>query len=117
MTRCDFSMDATGQIKARVAPEPRESSRTDTIIKYLRKRGCWWLKKHGSRWGRAGIPDLIVCYRGRFVGFEVKRPDNTPTALQARELAGIKKAGGTAVEVWTIEQVAWVLDTIDAEMR
>lgn len=39
----------------------------------------------------AGIPDLIGCYKGRFVGIEVKTPEN--------------KAGATKLQMWFIRQI------------
>ncbi len=45
-------------------------------------------------YGRAGIPDIICCVRGQFVGIECKAGSNRPTALQARELRAISEAGG-----------------------
>jgi len=50
-------------------------------------------------YGRAGVPDAIVCFNGRFLGVEFKAGKNTTTALQDRELANIHKAGGSAMIV------------------
>ena len=30
--------------------------------------------------GRAGIPDIIACHGGKFIGIECKAGDNKPTA-------------------------------------
>lgn len=49
--------------------------------------------------GRAGIPDIICCYNGRFIGIECKAGNNITTALQNRELAAIHAAGGFAFVV------------------
>ena len=49
--------------------------------------------------GRAGIPDIIACHRGRFIAIECKAGDNQPTALQSRELEAITNAGGLAFVV------------------
>jgi hypothetical protein len=46
--------------------------------------------------GRAGIPDIVACHGGRFIGIECKAGDNKPTALQERELNRILEAGGEA---------------------
>ena len=51
------------------------------ILTHLRSLdGCFCWKEHGGPYGTNGIPDIICCYRGRFVAFEVKtekagRPD------------------------------------------
>lgn len=49
--------------------------------------------------GRAGVPDIVVCYKGRFLGVECKAGYNKTTALQEREIAAIHKAGGSAIVV------------------
>ena len=46
--------------------------------------------------GRAGIPDVIGCYEGRFVAFECKAGKGKTTALQDGELAAIQTAKGLA---------------------
>jgi len=34
-----------------------------------------WYKIHGGPYQEAGIPDIIGCYKGYFIAFEVKRPN------------------------------------------
>lgn len=46
--------------------------------------------------GRAGVPDIIACYNGQFLGIECKAGKGKTTALQARELDAICAAGGFA---------------------
>ena len=63
-------------------------------------------------YGRAGIPDIIICYKGKFLGVECKAGYNKPSALQEREMAAIHKAGGAAMVVRedTLDQLeAWFL--------
>ena len=48
----------------------------------------------GMGLGRAGIPDIIACYDGRFIGIECKAGKGQPTLLQSRELGRIDMAGG-----------------------
>jgi len=43
-------------------------------------------KLHGSAYTRAGAPDLMGNHRGVPFAIEVKRPGNTATPLQAREI-------------------------------
>jgi hypothetical protein len=49
--------------------------------------------------GRAGIPDIIGCLDGQFLGIECKAGRGTTTALQERELTRIQNAGGYALVV------------------
>jgi Holliday junction resolvase len=61
---------------------------------HLRWIGAYVVKHHGSRFSQAGVPDLLVCYKGRFIGIEVKAPDGKPSELQLHHIEQIKKAGG-----------------------
>jgi hypothetical protein len=63
-----------------------------------------------------GIPDLLVCYRGRFVGLEVKQPGEKPSAKQKQILGEIEAAGGYCRVVSTVGEVAYLLEKIDAEV-
>ncbi len=64
---------------------------------------CW--KEHGGVYGTAGIPDIICCYRGRFVAFEVKTETGRVTELQKAVLRRINEAGGTAIVVRSVQDV------------
>jgi len=43
-----------------------------------------------------GIPDLLCCVDGLFIGIEVKRPGKKATPAQALIIDRIRKAGGWA---------------------
>ena len=94
-----------------------ESKLTGKIAAALHARGAWVLKYHVSPYSRAGVPDLLVCYRGRFLALEVKVPGGHATALQLRELARIRAAGGTAEVVTTVGEVLKLCDAIDDGSR
>ena len=49
--------------------------------------------------GRSGVPDIIACFKGRFLAIEAKAGNNKPTALQAREIEKIQQAGGHAAVI------------------
>ena len=64
--------------------------------------------------GNSGIPDILACCWGHFLAIECKAGDNTPTALQERELAAIRAAGGEALvinesnlEALALQLAAW----------
>ena len=48
-------------------------------------------------YGASGVPDIIACYQGRFIGIECKANGGKPTALQKKHLADIKKAKGLSL--------------------
>ena len=64
------------------------------VRKMLDKHGIYHFMPPGMGLGRSGIPDIIGCYKGRFVAIECKAGKGQLTALQARELQWIKEAGG-----------------------
>jgi hypothetical protein len=64
------------------------------VKKILTEAGAWYCTPLGAGYGRAGVPDFIVCHRGKFVAIECKAGKGKTTALQDRELAAIGGAGG-----------------------
>src|SRR5436305_7998174 len=85
---------------------------------YLQGRGAKSLKIHGgdNPFQEVGIPDLLCCYRGRFVGIEAKLPGETPSAVQMLHLREIEAAGGYAAVCETVEMVGRLLSEIDKEV-
>lgn len=75
------------------------------------KRPGFWMVVHGSAMQRAGVPDIIGCYKGQFCALEVKLPGEGPTRLQRHTLEEIARAGGIAVAVTSVEEA---LDLIPA---
>ena len=57
--------------------------------------------------GAHGIPDLICCWHGAFIGVECKAPGKrgNVSELQKMQLAGIQSAGGIAVVVDDVSQL------------
>lgn len=89
------------------------------IKKILKERGAWFLKTFSNGVQRAGVPDLLVCYKGYFIGIEVKAEKGVISPLQVREIVHIRKAGGYALEVRpsTLNNMIEILDEIDKEGR
>lgn len=58
--------------------------------------GHWKVKPRGGPFGKAGCPDVLICWHGVFIAIEVKADDGEPSALQIMNLKLIKKAGGVA---------------------
>ena len=90
-----------------------ETALTASVRKNLRTvKGCWVYKTKGGEGTRAGVPDLLICYAGRFVGVEVKVPGNHTTELQNGELRDISVAGGMTVVAYGLGDVLKVLEAI-----
>lgn len=85
------------------------------VTKILDQYGAYWFYPVASGYGSVGIPDLIACLRGRFIGIECKAtPKDQPTALQLKNLARIKDQGGIAVVINSenMKELEDVLNTI-----
>ena len=94
---------------------PLESAFQKKVIDYIESRGGYKIKIHVSSYQTEGEPDVVCCYRGRFCAFELKQ-GSTLSDLQKIKLELIRKAGGIALEVKTIEDIAKVFDAIDEEL-
>lgn len=65
---------------------------------FLKDNGCWFLKYWGgAAYTKSGIPDILVCCKGRFMAVEVKAPNGKPSDLQIYNLRRIDRAGGLAI--------------------
>jgi Holliday junction resolvase len=71
-----------------------ESKVKQRAVKLLKAYGVYYFFPATHGFGRSGVPDIICCIRGRFVAIECKANGNKPTALQEREMANIRAAGG-----------------------
>ena len=85
----------------------------DVVTKILKEFNAYYFYPATGGFGRSGVPDIIVCFNGHFIGIECKAGSNTTTALQDRELANIDKAGGTAMVV-NETNIARVREVLDA---
>lgn len=92
----------------------KEADIVRVILKYLKSvPGCFAWKDHGGMYGTAGIPDVICCYRDRFLGFEVKTDTGQPTELQKGTIRKILACGGTALVVRSVAEVRAVIEAAD----
>lgn len=104
--------------KAEGSMSKKENSIQSEILDFLRgnkKKGIqplggYWLNFHGgSPYMPRGIPDIIGCYRGRFVALEVKRPGEKPSVIQGVTLRALKRAGAITAIVHSLDETKEVL--------
>ena len=88
----------------------------DKVVKILKEYEAYYFYPVTGGFGASGVPDIIACYNGKFVGIEVKADlkKRGPTALQMKNLAHISKCGGVAliVDKDNTESVRAVLETL-----
>ena len=91
----------------------KESHIQNKIIKYLNGIGAFSIKTIVTN--RNGSPDLICCFKGRYVALEVKAEKGTVSQLQEHNIKLIKKSGGVAAVVRSVEDVKKVLENFPRE--
>lgn len=92
----------------------QEKDIVNAILRYLRTvPECFCWKEHGGMYGTAGIPDIICCYKGRFIAFEVKVEKGKLTKLQEIMMQRIKDAKGQAFKVTSLDQVKSILENLE----
>lgn len=75
-----------------------EKNFENRVKKFLKEQGCYFIKYWGgAAYTKSGVPDLLVCCNGHFVGIEVKAEKGKPSELQIYNLREIDKAGGYGV--------------------
>lgn len=90
-----------------MTPEAKIVRKIHDYLTRQRRDGvpCWWIKTHGSAYQKRGVPDILLCWRGRFVGIEVKQSGQSPTRIQAHTMRMIREAGGLAFVARSVDDV------------
>lgn len=71
----------------------------DKVKKLLAEHGAYHFMPATHGYGSSGVPDIVACIQGRFIGIECKANGGKPTALQLKNLQELSSAGGIAVLV------------------
>jgi len=76
------------------------------IISYLESLDESYVVKVVSA-TKSGVPDILACISGIFVGIEVKRPSskNNVSKLQLYNLSSIERAAGKSLIAWNVDMV------------
>lgn len=74
----------------------REKAFENKVKGMLKDHNCWTLKTWSNGVQRSGVPDLLVCCNGWFVGVELKADKGKPSDLQRWNLRKIYESGGFA---------------------
>jgi Holliday junction resolvase len=82
-----------------MTPEQRIKNKVRAALK---EAGAYFFFPAMGVYGRAGVPDIVACMNGQFIGIECKAANKQPTELQAYELDKIAFAGGL---VWVANAV------------
>lgn len=92
-------------------PEARLSRK---IMDALRLEGYFCFKVHGSEYMLAGLPDIIVCAEGKFIGLETKMPESrgNVSPRQAYVHTQIENASGVARVVCSPQEALDVVSKV-----
>ena len=83
------------------------------IQSYLEEIGAYHFKVHGNSYMRSGIPDIISCYKGLFLGIECKVGKNKMSKVQEEHRDEILAAGGIHILAYNLEDVKKIIKKID----
>lgn len=61
--------------------------------------GSFSTKYHGGQYGLAGMPDILCCINGIFVGIECKVKPGRPSDNQLTVMRAINRAGGLSMMI------------------
>jgi Holliday junction resolvase len=94
-----------------------ESNVKKKVTSILKSHGAYYFYPMTGGFGRSGVPDIVCCLRGKFIGIECKAGDNKPTALQEKNLKDIRESGGFAfvVNEENIDSLERILEAITNE--
>ena len=97
-----------------MTPEAKVKKKVTTILK---EHGAFYFTPVTGGFGHSGIPDIVACFKGKFVGIECKAEDKKPTALQNKILEDIRNARGFALVVneSNLQDVVDVINFIKGE--
>lgn len=79
-----------------MTPEAKVKAKVKRILAEL---GAYYAMPVTGGYGNSGVPDFLVCLRGRFYALECKANGGKTTALQEKHLADIRDAGGVSLVV------------------
>jgi hypothetical protein len=91
----------------------RESRLSSKILAALRAEGWFCFKVHGNELMMSGLPDIIVCAEGIFVGLETKHPETRNNTSPRQEYVHdkIRLAGGAAIVVCGVDEAIRAVET------
>lgn len=75
-----------------------EKNFENKVKKFLKDEDCYFVKYWGGgAFTKSGVPDILTCCNGYFVGVELKAPNGKPSDLQLHNLNEINKSGGFGI--------------------
>jgi hypothetical protein len=97
--------------------EVSEGHLKDKVKEVCRKWGAFYGMPVAGAFGRAGLPDFVLSYKGHFIGVETKTMKGKATALQEHTLKEIRDSGAVALIIRpdNLHELEMVFKYIDNE--
>ena len=92
---------------------PTHSSIRRACVLELTRRNIWSAPYHAGPTTKVGVPDVIACLEGTFLGIEVKRPGENQRKSQVYQSELIRRSGGEVYVVHSRAELAKILDNKD----
>lgn len=77
-------------------PERRVKKKVSKILDEFK---VYYFSPVTGGYGRSGVPDIVGCYKGKFIAIECKAGKGKTTALQDKNIDSIRKQRGRALVV------------------
>ena len=71
-----------------------ENNITKRIKDFLKSKDIWHVKYFANAFTSVGIPDILACVKGLFIGIEVKTDKGIVSEVQKYQGREIQKSGG-----------------------
>lgn len=91
-----------------------ESELKKQIKVMLKARGAYVVPVAQGAYSKIGDPDMVACYKGRFLAIEGKTYEGRVSDWQVLRMRQVEGAGGIYVVVRTVDAMRQALDEIDA---
>ena len=90
----------------------REKQIENKIKDYLFSKNIYYFKVHGDEYVKPGIPDLVCCWNGKFLGIEVKRTGAKKEQSDAQKIhqRNIERSGGIYLLTDDLETVVNLIE-------
>ena len=79
-----------------MTPEAKVKKQVKRILDIV---GCYYFFPQTGGYGSSGVPDIVVCHKGKFIGIECKAGYNKLTELQKHNIDLINNNKGLAIVV------------------
>ena len=75
----------------------KEKNFENKVKQFLKSIDAYYFKVWGGGFQQSGIPDVVACKNGIFIGIELKSSTGKPSELQKYNIKQINESGGVGI--------------------